>query len=446
MTLSKKSFITLCLSISTFLYSGINVFTQIQIDPSPSSEDMVEYLVGPGVYFDNVTFLGVDQAAGIFTNGGTTNIGLEEGIFLTSGSGSYIPGPNMSCISGTNNGISGHALLNSITTATTYDASVLEFDFVPLNDTVRCHYVFASEEYNEWVGSSFNDVFGFFASGLNPMGGMYSDLNIALVPATGTTPVAINNVNNGFSPCGVAPTGPSTNSEYYVDNTFGTTIEYDGFTAVLTAWLLVVPGETYHFAMGVADAGDGILDSGVLLEGTSFKSPGPADFFAFDFLVENNPGFTFDIIGELDENNVYLEIPPSVDPTNLVASFEEHGADVYVNDVRQISGVTPNDFTETVVYHLEGYETSDWNVYVEVVTDIPEYLFEQVLIGPNPGAGEISIENVSQLSIYIYNTIGKVIYTSHDRSQILLNDLDPGFYFVKLEKEGVTETRKVIVN
>jgi len=148
----------------------------------------------------------------------------------------------------------------------------------------------------------------------------------------------------------------------------------------------------------------------------------------------------------LDENNVYLEIPPTVDPTGLVASFEEHGADVFVNDIRQISGVTPNDFTETVIFHLEGYEIADWNVYVEVVTDIPEYLFEQVLIGPNPGAGEISIENVNQLSVYIYNTLGKVIYTNHDQNQVLLHNLDPGFYFVKLEKEGVSETRKVIVN
>jgi len=422
-------------------------FSQIQIDPTPTAEEMVEFLVGPGVYFDNVTFLGVDQAAGIFTNGGSTNIGLEEGIFLSSGNGAIIPGPNASCVSGANNSAPGHALLNNICTDVTFDAAVLEFDFIPLNDTVRCQYVFGSEEYSEWVYSMFNDVFGFFASGPDPLGGMYTNLNIALVPATGTTPVAINNVNNGYTGCEVVPTGPGTNSEYYVDNTFGTSFEYDGFTTVLTAWLLVVPGETYHFAVGVADVADQILDSGVQLEGTSFKSPGPAEFFEFDFLTENNPSLTFDVIGTIEENNVYLEVPYGTDVTGLVASFVEQGADAYVNEIRQISGVTPNDFTEPVIYHLEGYEVADWTIYVEILTDIPEYMFNQVKIGPNPAIGEISIENIGRLFVSVYNTLGKIIHgNSRGENSLVLNDLDPGIYFIKLEKDGITEVRKVIVN
>ncbi|MDP0953449.1 choice-of-anchor L domain-containing protein, partial [Klebsiella pneumoniae] len=79
---------------------------------------------------------------------------------------------------------------------TTNDAAVLQFDFIPLGDTLKFDYVFASEEYNVYVGGGVNDVFAFLLSGPNPAGGNYVDANLALLPGT-TTPVSINTVNNG---------------------------------------------------------------------------------------------------------------------------------------------------------------------------------------------------------------------------------------------------------
>jgi gliding motility-associated-like protein len=81
------------------------------------------------------------------------------------------------------------------------------------------------------------------------------------------TPVSINNVNNG-----TANGGPCMNCAYYVNNTGGMSLEYDGLTTVLTAWLKVVPCVTYHLKLAIADAGDGILDSGVFLEANSLIS------------------------------------------------------------------------------------------------------------------------------------------------------------------------------
>ena len=63
-----------------------------------------------------------------------------------------------------------------------HDAAVLEFDFVPLSDTVRFRYVMASEEYPEFACATFNDVFAFFLSGPGIVGAQ----NIAVVP--GSTP------------------------------------------------------------------------------------------------------------------------------------------------------------------------------------------------------------------------------------------------------------------
>ena len=256
------------LGLAIFLLFGVqHVKSQISIVTGSTADELVENIVGDGIEFSNAQVNGIDIMHGIFTNGGSTDLGIDAGIFLTCGSGYTIPGPNSVENMSANNGQPGDGSLSGLSGVGTYDASVLEFDFIPESDTLRFQYVFGSEEYNEWVGSQYNDVFGFFVSGPNPDGGMYSDENIALIPGT-DVPVAINNVNNGDS-----NNGPCTNCEYYRDNGGGLYLEYDGFTVVLTAFLKVVPCEEYHIKMGVADSGDGIYDSGIFLKENSFESP-----------------------------------------------------------------------------------------------------------------------------------------------------------------------------
>jgi gliding motility-associated-like protein len=281
--ISKIAFIVRAKSIPFFrIVSILLVFVsnglvaQIGIQSGVDPEAMVENIVGDGVVYENVTYSGANMARGIFTNGGTTSLGIESGVFLTSGAGYIIPGPNGpgSCAAGSGNGMPGDATLTGLAGVSTYDAAVLEFDFIPESDTLRFKYVFGSEEYNEWVGSAYNDVFGFFVSGPDPSGGVYINKNVAIVPGTDPEiPIAINNVNNGYSSCDVEPTGPGSYPEFYSDNTFGLTLEYDGFTTVLTAFIRVVACETYHIKMAVADAGDGIYDTGIFLEENSFESP-----------------------------------------------------------------------------------------------------------------------------------------------------------------------------
>ncbi|MCB0807096.1 MAG: choice-of-anchor L domain-containing protein, partial [Bacteroidales bacterium] len=81
------------------------------------------------------------------------------------------------------------------------------------------------------------------------------------------------NVNNGNAPCGTVPTGPCNYCEFFRDNTNGLTLEYDGLTYVLTAFMQVVPCETYHFKLAIADAGDHMTDSGIFIEENSFERP-----------------------------------------------------------------------------------------------------------------------------------------------------------------------------
>ncbi len=226
-------------------------------------------LLGPGISVSNISYTGSSLSIGTFSTGNTpTNLGFASGMILSSGKVTDAPGPNNSGGKSTNTGGGGDANLAALintTVSNVHDAAVLEFDFVPVADTVKFNYVFGSEEYDEFVGSNYNDVFGFFVSGLNPYGGTYSNVNIALIPGT-TTPVSINNVNNGSS-----NSGPCSNCAYYNHN-YGQSIQYDGLTSVLTAWIKVIPCYTYHIKIAIADVGDHVYDSGVFLQANSFMS------------------------------------------------------------------------------------------------------------------------------------------------------------------------------
>lgn len=230
-------------------------------------KDLADKLIGvspdaPAV--SNVTFTGAGVAAGIFNE--TTNLfGFENGIVLSSGNINFIEGPNTSDGITGNNGLPGDADLNSLIPGyTTYDATVLEFDFeCEYLQVISFQYVFASDEYNEYVGSAFNDVFGFFVNGVN----------IALIPET-TIPVSINNLNCG-NPYGSADNYCALfyNNDLQ-DGGGGYDTEMDGFTTVLTATAAVNPGLN-HIKLAIADAGDRILDANVLIKAESFVCKPP---------------------------------------------------------------------------------------------------------------------------------------------------------------------------
>ncbi len=244
-----------------FMCISINVSAQLTFDTSKPIDTLIQDFVGNGVTVSNVTFTGGNQSIGSFN--GSSSIGSSQGIVFTTGRiDSLIATPAATFLS-TSCNLSGDQDLNAIVgSGLTYDAAVLEFDFVATNNTLLFDYVFASEEYNEFAGSAFNDVFAFFISGP----GISGKQNIALLPST-SIPVSINNVNNGAT-----GSGPCVNCSYYHDNYNDTTLAFDGFTTPLTATYSIVPGLTYHLKLAVADVADGIFDTGVFLQKYSLRS------------------------------------------------------------------------------------------------------------------------------------------------------------------------------
>ena len=292
-----------------------NVNAQLVVNTGNTPSYYVQnVLLGGGVTATNITFSGSSGQIGEFSNGNATNLGLDHGIIMSSGNvtdAAQSAGTNAS----TDEGGGGDANLESLTNGySTHDAALLEFDFVPLSSHVQFRYVFGSEEYPEYVGAGYNDAFGFFLTGPNPNGGNYNATNIALIPNT-TTPVTIDNVND------------HTNSQYYIDNQNGSSIVYDGFTTVLVAEADVVPCQTYHIKIGVADAGDHVYDSAVFLEANSFST-------------------------DAVTTNVYFSSPG-------VTATTENCVDAIVSFV--LNNPAQNDVTITITYQGTATNGTDYN-------------------------------------------------------------------------------------
>ncbi|MCS6978487.1 MAG: choice-of-anchor L domain-containing protein [Flavobacteriales bacterium] len=243
---------------------------QISTTPVTPSNAVNQVLLGTGVTGGNISFQGNPMQLASFSDPSAA-IGFSSGLIISTGNAAnpLLNGPvGNFCSDGTGSG--SHPLLQAISSVTINDAAVLQFDFVPQGDTLSFDYVFGSEEYNEFANTGFNDAFGFFLTGPNPQGGNYSDFNVALIPGT-STPVTINNVNNGnWFGCA---NGPCMNCQYFVDNCNGTAIAVDAYTTVLKARALVVPCATYTIKLAIGDGGDAAFDSWVFLKANSFVTP-----------------------------------------------------------------------------------------------------------------------------------------------------------------------------
>jgi len=232
-------------------------------------------ILGSGITVNSATTGGAANAFGSFTNGGSVGGGFfESGIILSTGNVNNAGGPNTSDSTSTSFGTGGHTGLNALVGGGTRDAAVFEIDFTSAGGNLSFNYIFASEEYNEYVNSQYNDIFAFFLDGVN----------IALIPGT-TDPVSINTVNGG-NPFGSNASNPDLfNNNDPSDGGPFFDIAYDGFTDVFTAQAFGLSAGTHTLTIAIADRSDRYYDSAVFIEagtltGTS-DIPEPATLALF---------------------------------------------------------------------------------------------------------------------------------------------------------------------
>ena len=208
-------------------------------------------------------------------------------------------------------------------------------------------------------------------------------------------------------------------SQYFVDNDPEQPgdIQFPGLTVTITAYAEVTCGETFHIKLGIADASDGILNSGVIIEAASFQSNlyidadldipvGVNDSTLYDgcgqaFLTFTRPGDTtlqetvfLEYSGEAINGVHYTELPDSI-------VFEENqssvtfplivppGADI--DEAMQAIITITNIASECSGDVL----TSEFDFWVNTVdplqVDFPDYAVsdcgEEITIAPTPSDG-----------------------------------------------------------
>ncbi len=234
--------------IATKVQTGVRKIGSL--NPSVDATALVAQLAGAGVTLSNARFTGSAQAVGTFA-GAASSVGIDGGVVLSTGDILDLQGPNdddgKSGILGTP-GDSALGLL--VAPYANYDAAILEFDLVTASPTISVRFVFASEEYNEYVDSPFNDVVAIYVNGVN-------------CANVGGKPVAVNTINNGSNPT------------LYIDNTNGVrNTQMDGMTVPIDCTASVIPNQVNKIRIAIADVSDPILDAAVFLAAGGVRSPG----------------------------------------------------------------------------------------------------------------------------------------------------------------------------
>lgn len=326
----------LSLLIAVLLFAG-NSFGQIRLSPIKVDEWVKKNFSGQGVVVGNIKFKGYPLSTLSFTSTGNV-LQVQKGLILSTGNSYNVAGYNNSHNqSSTFGDILSSQIdpdLSAIVSGKLFDICSVEFDFVPLDNSIQFNYQFGSDEYPEYVDSPYNDVFAFIVSDES------SSKNIALIPG-GEVPVSINTVNHKL------------NQEHFIDNNLykqvvikrqeplkstykGTlpgrvlrgigsiftvngpvpgdqtviqadpellktlnpnlyrNLRYDGITKKLVAQTYVTPYKKYRLKIVIADVADNIYDSGVFIEDGSLTSkkdiqqPGFVDYPDLSKVIDPN--------------------------------------------------------------------------------------------------------------------------------------------------------------
>lgn len=267
--MTKKYFILLITLLSYFQTVNAQV---ISVDESNTALQLIENILlqSSCASVSNVTVSGGNFSTGELSYGAFDANGstfpFQSGIILSTGKINNAPGPNTSLLEdGGNMGWDGDAdLQNALGISNSFNATILEFDFIPLGNQISFDYMLSSEQYLTNPSSNqcnFTDGFAFLLKEV----GSTTYQNLAVIPGT-SIPVKINTVRGSGTIC------PPANEQYF-DAFNGTAhpTNFNGQTKTLTAQANVTPGTQYHIKLVIADEGNFRYDSAIFLKGGSFN-------------------------------------------------------------------------------------------------------------------------------------------------------------------------------
>jgi hypothetical protein len=223
------------------------------VDPMRMAQEMF----GAGIKIVDASYQGDPASAGIYSDADSISPGVapsDSGVILSTGHASDVTNAtgsanHASWTSSNTLGVDGDAQLNGIAHTNTFDGAIFSARFIPLGSTLTMQVTFSSEEYMEYAGSGFNDAVGVWVNGEK------ARLTV------GDGDIAINNINAW------------SNSPLYIDNADGShNTEMDGFTVTLTLKAHVTAGQVNDIRIGIADGGDALYDSNLMVAGHSLQT------------------------------------------------------------------------------------------------------------------------------------------------------------------------------
>lgn len=391
------------ITVSTTDFTNEELVTEVLINSPCAIVDNISTTTG--------TNFGLGNGIGFFENT-NPNFPMQNGVVLATGSVNDVPGPNTSNTFAGGGWPGDPQLFDYIQNLgidpglTSYnDATIMEFDFTPLTDSISFNFVFGSNEYGTFQ-CSFSDAFAFFLEDMVTG----EIVNMALVPDTpGEVPISVTTIRDELH----NGTCSSENPDFF-EVFYGTTgeppasapVNLNGLTVLMQAWQFVTPNNPYRMKLVVADRNDSSWDSAVFIEGGSFFI-GSADL-GDDLTIANGNA-------PCDDEEVILSVDTS--PDSIITWFfngdiipDENGPELIV--------------TQAGIY---GVEIQNPNAPDCVITDevVVEFttaplvdLGEDVLVCDNVFA----ILDATPLNI---NDLGGVTYEWFFNGELIVGENEP---------------------
>lgn len=234
-----------------------------------------------------------------YFNKGKSDFPFDEGIVLTTHNVKYVPGPyatptaNREKVPEWTGDADLNEVIKQVGGAGFGDkkfVSVLEFDFIPIKDSIKFEYLFASESYAKnckFVCTAGGALFAAWLTEVATGDGQ----NLALIPGS-NEPIALSTIRNSDKSGAACK---SENPEYYGkhfaennDAPLGAAISYIGMTVPMSSEMVAVkPGKKYRIKLAIADFCDTPSHTSAVFFNAGSFDLGTLDLGA-DLLVETN--------------------------------------------------------------------------------------------------------------------------------------------------------------
>lgn len=389
------------IAVSTTQYTVEQLVTDVLFEGSCAQISNITWSTGTN-YPDPDNVFGDNPNGIAYFNKNGSGFPFEEGLVLTTGDVTKVPGPDYRAMEQGSSVWLGDTDIDAVMEGflgappfqPSTNASVIEFDFVPSLPTFSLDFMFASEEYGDFIQCYSYDTFAILLTDANG-----NTQNIAVIPGT-SIPISVFNISGAGYPniC------PGYNLEWFGQyNVFGnqdlSQTSFAGQTVVMTATANVEVNQPYHIKIAIAET-DNNLDSGVFIKAGVEVGAGTVDLGA-DLLVSTD---TAVCVGQT------TTIESGLDDTTFDFTWKRDGV------------VIPNETSATLVVSEPGEYTISANV-----TGYSCLREDSVIVEFYPSVADLT---ANPADIIVCDVDGFAEFDIESNTAVILEGLNPADYTV----------------